>query len=167
MDCDEQRAAWLAEVLDRYGAALALYARQWCACPEDVVQEALLELFCQPTRPKHVAAWLHRVVRNRAISAGRGQHRRQRRERRVAASEAWFQPSAALDAQEASAAVAELPPDLREVVVARIWGGLTFAEAADLTGVSTATAQRRYEQGLRALKTRLESTCPTKRPTPP
>ena len=33
----------LAELVDRYGSALVLYARQWCDCPEDVVQTALPE----------------------------------------------------------------------------------------------------------------------------
>ena len=34
----------MAELVDRYAAALVLYARQWCDCPEDVVQNALLKL---------------------------------------------------------------------------------------------------------------------------
>lgn len=164
MQRDEQTATWLAEILDRQGAALVLYARQWCDCPEDVVQEALLELVSQRQRPDHVMGWLYRVVRNRAISAARGQRRRVQREQRVAASESWFQPATALDAQEAAEALGGLPLEVREPVVARIWGGLTFAEIGQLVGVSTATAQRRYEQGLRELRSRLERTCPTNDP---
>ena len=34
----------LGELVDRHAAALVLYARQWCACPEDVVQTAFLKL---------------------------------------------------------------------------------------------------------------------------
>jgi RNA polymerase sigma-70 factor (ECF subfamily) len=108
-------------------------------------------------------AWLYRVVRNGAISAARGQARRQRREERAAQPEAWFQGSAsALDAQEAAAALTELSIELREVVVARIWGNLTYAEIAELVGTSLSTAQRRYEQGICELQARLENPCATK-----
>ena len=41
----------LARLLDQHAAALALYARQWCDSPEDVVQDALLELVRQPKLP--------------------------------------------------------------------------------------------------------------------
>jgi RNA polymerase sigma-70 factor (ECF subfamily) len=157
---------WLASLLDAHGPALVLYARTWCATPEDVVQEALVKLVSQAARPDDVVPWLYRVVRNGAISAGRAERRRRQRELRVAAPEAWFADAAgALDAHEASAALAGLSAELREVVVARIWGGLTFAEIARATGNSTSTAQRRYEQGLRELETRLEKPC-TSRPRP-
>jgi RNA polymerase sigma-70 factor (ECF subfamily) len=154
---------WLASLLENHAPALVLYARSWCATPEDVVQEALVKLVGQRAPPEEVVGWLYRVVRNAAISAGRAERRRRRRELRVAAPEAWFGDAAgALDAHEASAALEALAAELREVVVARIWGGLTFAEIARLTGTSTSTAQRRYEQGLRELETRLEKPCTTK-----
>src|SRR5437763_352252 len=60
-------------LLDRHAAALELYARQWCALPEDVVQEAFLKLARQVTPPAQPLAWLYRVVRNGAISAGRAE----------------------------------------------------------------------------------------------
>lgn len=62
---------FLGRLFDAHAAALVLYARQWCAGAEaeDVVQEAFLSLSQQPALPEHVAAWLHRVVRNAAISA--------------------------------------------------------------------------------------------------
>ncbi len=161
--------AWLARLLEEHGAALVLYARQWCASPEDVVQEAFAKLVSRPARPEHVVAWLYRVVRNGAMSAARGERRRKQREMHSATSEAWFSDAAgALDAREAAAALGSLASELREVVVARIWGGLTFAEIAELTETSTSTAQRRYEQGLRELQTRLEKPCetPTRRSMP-
>ena len=34
----------IGRLLDRHGAALELYARQLCQCPDDCVQEALVEL---------------------------------------------------------------------------------------------------------------------------
>lgn len=163
MTTDDRAPAWLAQLLDAHGAALVLYARQWCSTPEDVVQEALLELVSQRQRPDRPVAWLFRVVRNGAISAARGQARRKQREERAARSEAWFHSSSsALDADEAAQALTELPLELREVVVARIWGNLTYGEIARLMNTSLSTAQRRYEQGIRELQTRLENPCETK-----
>ena len=51
-------ARLLAELVDRHGPALVLYARQICEEPEDVVQEAFLEFIEQPASPENVAAWL-------------------------------------------------------------------------------------------------------------
>ena len=60
---------WLGGLVDRYAAALELYARQWCHAPEDVVQEAFLKLVAQRPLPDQPAAWLFRVVRNGALNA--------------------------------------------------------------------------------------------------
>jgi hypothetical protein len=69
----------LGDLIDRHAAALTLYARQWCAAPEDVVQEAFIKLAGLARVPATPAAWLHRVVRNGAISAGRAEQRRAHR----------------------------------------------------------------------------------------
>jgi RNA polymerase sigma-70 factor (ECF subfamily) len=52
--------------------------------------------------------------------------------------------------------LAELPLQLREVIVARLWGGLTFEDIARLAGCSLPTAHRRYQTGLTQLRERLE-----------
>ena len=70
----------LGELLDRHGAALVLFARQFCASPEDVVQESFVQLARQGTAPDQPVAWLYRVVRNGAISAARGEQRRRKRD---------------------------------------------------------------------------------------
>ncbi|REK18233.1 MAG: sigma-70 family RNA polymerase sigma factor [Planctomycetota bacterium] len=158
----------LADLLAEHGPALVLYARAWCDCPEDVVQDALVEMVSRSRPPDHVVAWLFRVVRNGAISAGRSARRRQQREQSCAARETWFDDAAtAIDAAAATEALETLSPELREAVVARIWGQLTFDEIAKLTDTSSSTAQRRYEQGLRHLYTRLEKPCTTNPPSTP
>ena len=70
----------LGRLLDRHAAALELYARQFCHSAEDVVQEAVVELACQPGAPDDPVAWLYRVVRNKAIGVARSTRRRRRRE---------------------------------------------------------------------------------------
>jgi RNA polymerase sigma-70 factor (ECF subfamily) len=149
-------------LVDEHAAALMLYARQFCAAPEDVVQEALLKLFVQEPPPVPVAPWLYRVVRNAAIAAARSEQRRRHHEARAArAAPAWFQPAAesALDVAEVTAALQTLPADQREAIALHLWGGLTFAEIAQIVGGSSSSAHRSYAAGLRRLRERLNA-CP-------
>lgn len=147
----------LGRLYRQHAPALLLYARQWGGSAEDVVHEAFLRLAQQTPPPENVLPWLYRVVRNEALSAHRSSIRRRQREKRASAAEAWFTtPEDQLDASEATHRLAELPLELREVIVARLWGGLTFEEVARLVGCSLPTAHRRYLTGLSQLRERLE-----------
>ena len=57
----------LAKLIDTSAAALLLYARQWCATPEDVVQEAFLKLVAVRTPPEEPLSWLYRVDPHRIV----------------------------------------------------------------------------------------------------
>ncbi len=154
----------LLECLARqHAAALVLYARQWCSTPEDVVQEAFLKLVVQKTLPAHPVPWLYRVVRNAALAANRAERRRRHHET-IAAARAplWFvQPDpAGLDAATTTDALRSLPPHQSEVLVARIWGGLTFEQIGAAVGCSAATAYRTYLAGLLALREKMGVLCP-------
>ncbi len=155
----------LTQVLDEHGAALVLYARQFSTAPEDLVQEAVLRLARQSPPPENVPAWLYRVVRNIAVSAARASSRRKRHERAACdGREPWFvAPSDVhvdIDVDAATAALEHLPLEQRETIVARLWGGRTLQEIADMTGTSTSTVHRRYQAGLTALRERLDAPCP-------
>jgi len=154
-------AEWLAGVLDEHSAALELFASQWSEAPEDCVQEAIIELVRQPECPMNVAAWLFHVVRCRAISSNRSISRRRRHEALAARLVRMeTDPSdSTFNVQELSAGLAQLDDELREVVVARIWGGLGFAEIGEMLNLSTSTAFRRFEAGLSALRGILEGPC--------
>jgi RNA polymerase sigma factor (sigma-70 family) len=152
----------LGRLLDRYADRLELYARQLCNCPEDAVQEAFVELARRPSLPEDLLPWLYRVVRNKAISASRSLRRRKLHERQAAGQHrAWFEPSSGdvLDAATTVRVLKELPPIEREVVVTRIWGGLTFQQIAELIGATDSTAHRRYESALAAIRQKLRSSC--------
>jgi RNA polymerase sigma factor (sigma-70 family) len=151
----------LGQLIDRHAAALKLYARQWCGSPEDVVQEALMQLVAQRKPPDRLVPWLYRVVRNGAISAARKAQRRRRHEAAAGGGRGWFVPSVedALDAQAAAQALKALPVEQREAIVARIWGGLTFEEIGELAGCGSSTAHRRYVAGLDGLRERLGVSC--------
>ena len=169
------------ELLERlarkHAAALVLYARQWCGTPEDVVQEAFLKLVVQKTPPDSPVPWLYRVVRNAALAASRAERRRRRHETIAAArAPVWFVDSdlAGLDAAATTAALRSLPPQQSEVLVARIWGGLTFEQIGEAVGCSAPTAYRTYVAGLSALREKMGVPCPNqpstttgKTPIPP
>ncbi len=151
---------------DEHRYALVLYARQWCDAPEDVVQEAFLLLVRQPAAPENPVGWLYKVVRNRAINAARSRGRRSRREAAAADhGEPWFHSAEGdrLDAAAATDALKHLPPQQREVIVARLWGGLAFEEIARLSEESLSKVYRSYQRGLAALRERLNAPCSGKK----
>ncbi len=154
----------LGQLIDAHAAALELFAAQWSPSPADVVQEAFVELARQPRQPDNLTAWLYRVVRHRAYDDRRAEWRRRRRETVAAAeSECWFGSNnpCQLDGEDATVALRELPGELREVVVARIWCGLSFEQIGEITGTSAATAFRRHREALELLRIRLGIPCQT------
>ncbi|HMF13447.1 MAG TPA: sigma-70 family RNA polymerase sigma factor [Gemmataceae bacterium] len=153
----------LGRLVDEHAAALVLYARQWCAAPEDVVQDAFLKLVVLKPPPEEPVPWLFKVVRNGAISSTRSARRRQRHETEASSRlPAWFVPTegAGLDVAAATTALQGLPEEQREIIVAHLWGGLTFEQIAELTGTPASTAHRWYLAGLSALRERLGEPCP-------
>ena len=152
----------LADLIAAHAAALVLFARQWCDSPEDAAQEAFCRLATLHTPPDDPASWLFRATRNAAIDAGRSARRRQKREQATARPVRWFAEAEidGLDAEVAVAALEALVPDQREVIVARLWGGLTFEQVAAAAGCSVSTAHRRFEAGIAALRERLGVACP-------
>ena len=155
----------LGELFEAHAGALALYARQWCDAPEDVVQEAFLKLAALRELPRAVVPWLYRVVRNAALDAAKGARRRRRRES-AARPVRWFvEPEVdGLDAAAAVAALQRLPAEEREAIVDRLWGGLSFEQIAEVAGCSASTAFRRYSAGLDALRQELGVSCPNRSP---
>lgn len=152
-------------LIDRHAGPLVLYARQWTDAAEDVVQTALLKLVKLGRPPENPVPWLYTVVRNAARDAERSQRRRTRYEaRRAEHAPNWFEDDATvLDGETATAALADLPDDVREVVIAHVWGGLTFEQIAAAVGGSASTAYRRYAAGIAALRSKLGVSCPTAR----
>lgn len=159
---DEAALTLVRDLLATQGRALELYARALCDAPEDVVQEALLRLARERPLPDRPLAWLYRAVRNGALTAARGARRRRRHETAAATPRDWFEPGTVdwLDGRMAAEGLRQLDTAAREVVVARLWGGLSFAEIGELVGCSTSAAQRRYVAGLGELRKRLGVSCP-------
>lgn len=149
----------LDHLIRTHGPALVLYSRQFCNSPEDAVQDAFIQLMSQANEPEQVLPWLFRTVRNRSLNLSRSASRRQRHEQSLGSDrQTWFDDRVeqAMDAESAVQALKRLDRDQRETVIARIWGGLSFDQIAELTETSTSTAFRRYERGLVELRAELE-----------
>jgi len=159
----DNRTDNVGRIFDVHGRALVLYARQWLdeVGARDAVQEAFVRLLRREDLPPNILAWLYRTVRSAAIDSLRSDQRRQRRERECASERAmWFEPRPenAIDAAAAQAALATVPDKQREVIVLRLWSGLTLAEIAEVCEASVSTVFSRYRAGLAAVRKRLEQT---------
>jgi RNA polymerase sigma-70 factor (ECF subfamily) len=159
--------AILGKCFDAYGAGLVLYARQWLdvAQAEEVVQDAFLQMMSLRKSPQSEKAWLFTAVRNAAISRLRSQQRSRKHTERLAGERSeWFSARAddAIDAATAQEALAGLLGEQREVIVLRIWAGMTLQEIADVTGQPVSTLFSRYQAGLAELRKRMGSPCEKK-----
>ncbi|MFN8765441.1 MAG: RNA polymerase sigma factor [Pirellulaceae bacterium] len=145
----------LSECLTRWGGPLTAWLRGRCSQPEDLVQETFCRLYTLPVLPDRPGAWLFRVAGNLLREEYRSNTRRRARELRYAPQESVSAPSVDPRLQEVQEAVERLEPELKEVVIARTWGDLTLSETAEVLGISTTTAHRRYQDALSQLKTLL------------
>ena len=146
----------IAELVRTKLPALVLFARQWKHdSAEDVVQEAFIQLMRLGERPQDPAAWLFAAVRNASNHYLRAQRRRKCREMATQAEKRpWFGPTEG--EEELIDELQSLPLDYRTVIVAKIWGNLTFEQIAAMTGLSRSSAHRTYNEGLALLKKKLE-----------
>src|SRR6516165_8172680 len=151
----EQWTVWLGQ----HGAALVLLARQWVAShadAEDIVQEAFVRFWRSREQATDPAAYLYACVKHCALDWQRGRKRQARREQAVARTEveSWF--AGPLEEEERretiAAALRELPQDQREVLVMKIWGGLSFPQIALALAIPANTAASRYRYALTKLR---------------
>jgi RNA polymerase sigma-70 factor (ECF subfamily) len=149
-------------LLEKHGAALLLVARQWVAAKhdaEDVVQEAFIRFWRARRRVADPVAFLFACVRNCALDWQRQRSRQARREEAVARSQEEPMFDGSLEQAERrealEAAVRGLPGQQREVLVMKIWGGLTFPQVAEALDISANTAASRYRYALAKLHEQL------------
>jgi RNA polymerase sigma-70 factor (ECF subfamily) len=156
-DCD-QWTTWL----ERHGPAMLLLARQWVASladAEDIVQEAFVRFWRSRHRVAEPAAYLYACVKHCALDAQRGKRRQLARELATARPETETLFTGPEEQSERRAAVEvalrELPENQAEVLVMKIWGGLSFPQIATALEISANTAASRYRYAVAKLREQL------------
>ena len=153
---------------DAHAGRLVLYARQWLpdrADAEDAVQAGFLRFWRSRAVPEAAdLPLLFTAVRTAALDHAKSRRRRVDREQRVAGggATAWWEGDTLAERERAEAvarAIAALPLEQREAVVLRIWGGLTFAEAARTLDENINTVAARYRSALVKLRHLLPEAC--------
>ncbi len=166
------------EALERlhalYWSPLVQFARRIVdarADPQDVVQEAFIRLWTHRERWEErgsLRSLLYTLTRNAALDELR---RHRRGERALQETEPPPAPPAPEDdavaadlRQAALAAVARLPPQRREVFRLAREEGLTYAEIAEVLGLSPQTVANHMSLALTDLRRALERWLPEGRP---
>jgi RNA polymerase sigma-70 factor (ECF subfamily) len=148
--------------LDRHGAALLLFARQWVPCSadaEDVVQDAFVRFWRSHQDVADPSGYLFACVKHCAWDRQRQTKRQLRREEAAARPEGESLFSGRPEQDERAGAIdsalQNLPEVQREVLVLKIWAGLTYAQIADALQISANTAASRYRYALARLREEL------------
>lgn len=139
-----------------YGIGLRITANREDA--SDVAQESFLQLAAQASRiTVPLAAWLHTVARSRAIDLVHRRTVRQTHERHIASPPStgispleWEEISQRIDL-----AIAELPDDLRSLLIRRFIGAEPQAQLAEELGVDQGTVSRRIDKAVELLRNKL------------
>lgn len=150
---------WLAE----NGPRLLLFARGWSQSredAEDLVQEAILRMwhhqedkgFAPPDLPL-----VYSTIRFCGLNHHRSEKRRRKREESIIYlndfQDVWLDPVMEEDEEALILrdAVQSLSTKLREVVIMKFWGDLTFQQIAETLAISPNTAASRYRYAMEQL----------------
>jgi RNA polymerase sigma-70 factor (ECF subfamily) len=149
-----------------------LYRAAWALCgsredAEDLVQETYSRVLSRPRLIRHEddLGYLLRALRNTFLNQRRGESRRPRTaplpdELDLVADPHALQPDAAFEAGEVYAAVAALPDDFRDVLVAVDVTGLSYKEAAKALKIREGTVMSRLYRARQQVVRRLEGGAP-------
>jgi RNA polymerase sigma-70 factor (ECF subfamily) len=143
---------------EQHGRILLAYACVFVAdrsVAEDVLHQVFVKLLRGNARiPDNPVAYLCRAVRNTALNLRRDHAR----EVSLGPEAAWLESPPGLQevGMALEAALQTLPEEQREIIVLRIWGGMSFDEASTALDISPNTAASRYRYGLAKLREQLK-----------
>jgi RNA polymerase sigma-70 factor (ECF subfamily) len=145
----------LAQVYDENALRLHGYARALVRTEGDA-DEVLQEVFLGLARSRDRLAavenpvgYLFRAARNAAFALARASRRTGALDE---AAEPIVEARDGGDADEANALLARLPGEQREVIVLKVYSGLTFREIAEALGVPANTVASRYRYAIERLR---------------
>jgi RNA polymerase sigma-70 factor (ECF subfamily) len=140
------------------------FARSLCGDPtqaDDLAQDALARALKNRDSYQlgtNMKAWLFMILRNQFYSDKRRSWRGSQLDQEVAEQtlQAVDDPSAALELNDVRMALLMLPEMQREALVMVGAGGLSYEEAAEVTGVAVGTVKSRVSRARAALQAILE-----------
>ena len=152
---------WLAENSPR----LLLFARSWGKSredAEDLVQDAIIKMWHYQHEQNRGGGppdlpLVFSTIRFAGLMLHRSETRRRKREEAIVYlndfKDVWLDPVMEddEDALRLRDAVQNLSDKLREVIVMKTWGGLTFAQISGVLAISPNTAASRYRYALEQL----------------
>ena len=161
-DTGRSGQAWAAFFLENH-RALTTYALSLTgnlADAEDLIQSALTNLLRSATRPRGAKPLVLACMRNLMIDRHRADARRPLLQSLAECGPAFLAADkGAADGEQIDRvrdALAGLSSAQREVIVLRIYSGLTFKETAQVLDEPIGTVTSRYARGLAELRTALE-----------
>src|SRR6058998_196872 len=148
MDTNETRQGeWIRQAVDRYAGPLIRYATLITGDLEDardVVQHTFVQL-CKEESGRvnsHLAQWLFKVCRNRALDVQRKESRMKSLSEAEMGLHASSDPSPAAQAEQRDTAdevlrlLAQLPKNQQEVVRLKFQNGLSYQEISKVTDLT-------------------------------
>jgi RNA polymerase sigma-70 factor (ECF subfamily) len=164
------RRQYLEPLVRRYAGPLLTFIRRMHGDghgSEDLFQEVFLAVWCKRKQyqfPRSFKSWLYAIALNKC----RAVYRRKRAPALRLHQEGSPEPQAAGEtpsktavavetASAVQAAVVKLPTKQRQVVVLRVWNGLSYAEIAEAIGSTEATARSHMHHALAALRGTLDA----------
>jgi len=155
----------IAELWRRHGQALLRFALKLTRGDrqraEDIVQETLLRAWRHPevvgSGDRAIRAWLFTVTRHVAIDMWRARSRAEETidDRQTDRPDPAQHIDQVVTALTVRAAIAQLSPEHREVIVGMYFGGQSAAELAQTLRIPTGTVKSRAYYGLRQLRRQL------------
>lgn len=142
-------AVSLGKILDKYWPILVEWIGGTREGSEDIVQAAFIKLAAEDPPPENCAAWLFTVVKRLAINEKISHSKRRLRETNVGSRK--VQAADTSNEIEIRDLLNSLDIREKEIIIAKIWGELTFDEIGKLFGEPKASIWRSYKVGLSKL----------------
>jgi RNA polymerase sigma-70 factor (ECF subfamily) len=167
-DCSElKKTEWVRAAMDRYAGPLTRYATLITGDRElaqDVVQDVLVRLCAeQPEQvDAHLAQWLFRVCRNRALDVQRKQSRMEPLSDLELNMQASPEPSPATQAERREAAgevlelMASLPKSQQEVLRLKFQNGLSYHDISSVTDLTVSNVGFLIHTALKTIRRQLQ-----------
>jgi len=166
---EKSQEAMLEEAYDTYAHPLFRYALALVGSAddaEDAVQEVFLRLAREPGRLRNIEsmkAYMFAATRNAAWSLLRKRKRRNELVEELCADfiagSGYREEELPVEAEVLCRALAGLAVEQREVLVLKVFEGLTFREIAETARAPIATITSRYRYGIEKLRRVLEEDC--------